>query len=397
MKSFTFKTRVIFTVLVLALAFAVPVSNTITEEVGITQTVNAKTKKKSKKPKKQGKVITVKKADQTTAQKVYTEGMKGKTFTIQYKCKSSSKKNISKGKKQLVKLCNQIDNYFPQFNTLGVNFKVSSALNIYKGDIKQNGRYIFVVIRSDSENMRKFNCQRYALELVPQLTNEWVQNKLSVYNNPTKARILKEQEQFIKDYEAGLIKTEEDLKERDMWIGYSPEQEYEYAKNDLARYNFEMAVIKAINEGKWTSLDDPIRAKILSEAGMMHVDYNKNGSSDSIYQSHITLLKDYYNACKSGQYMLVRCGKYVHLHQTLWELTTFYNMDYNPRLEHNDNHGWGRCCFKTNSGQVVEFGTDNSGCQILTEPGAHFQAGYKAEKSVELYELYPDLNNIYHN
>lgn len=398
MKNNIFKTRLVFTVLLFALAFAVPVSNTITEEVGITQTVKAKSKKKSKKPKKKGKVITIKKADKTTAKKIYTEGMKGKTFTIQYKCKSSSKKNISKGKKQLVKLCKSLDNYFPQFNTLGVNFKVTSALNIYKGDIKQSGRYVFVVINKGSENMDKFTCQRYALEVLPQLTSEWVQSKQKSWSIEYAGDMTK-CEQFIKDYEAGLIKTKEDLVGTDYnYCDWGTlEESYNHTKSWLNKYYFDMAVIKAINEGKWINLDDPIRAKILSEAGMMHVDYNKNGSSDSIYQSHIALLKDYYNACKSGKYMLVRCGKYVHLHQTLWELTTFYNMDYNPRLEHNDNHGWGRCCFKTNSGQVVEFGTDNSGCQILTEPGAHFQAGYEAEKSVELYELYPDLNNIYHN
>ncbi len=395
MKNFTFKTRLVFTVLIFALAFAVPVSNTITEEVGITQTVNAKTKKKSKKPKKKGKVITVKKADKATAKKIYTEGMKGKTFTIQYKCKSSSKKNISKGKKQLVKMCKSLDNYFPQFNTLGVNFKVSSALNIYKGDIKQSGKYVFVVIYKGSENMDKFTCQRYALEVLPQLTSEWVQSKSAYHNSQERLDKIAKMEKFVKDYEAGLIKTKEDLEGEDYY--YSDwgtlEESYNHTKDAIHEHYFNLAVVKAINEGKWINLDDPIRAYILSEASMKHAvyDYEKartHGKSRDF--SHSSLLAKLH----SGQTVKVVCDEYLELHQTLWELTTFYNMDYNPWKETSTNHAWGKCRFKTNSGQVVQFRTDNGGCTI--EP-VGTEVGVGDYVYFELYELYPDPNNIYHN
>lgn len=484
MKSIIFKTRVIFTVLLFALVFAVPVSNTITEEVGITTTVNAKSKKKSKKSKKKGQVITVKKADQTTAKKIYDVGMQGKTFTIQYKCKSTSKKNIKKGKSKLVKLCKSLDNYFPQFNDLGVNFGASEALDIYKGSIKQSGRYVFIVIKSDSENMRAFTLQRYALELVPQLTSEWVQNKIrsseyrTASENAVQYNVARE---FIKEYEAGVFNGSDWIKQlekymyfddidrynrRDYlwcdkwdfidwsnapeelhWInekndcdpefsdenGWKSEEKYqayleeldrkrdewcnsylESNKNEilselsghyanwkrlLHKFDFDNALINAINNGQWISLDDPIRAKILSEAGVIHTTYSyakrdewyKTGGHISNYvTSHSKLLE----MLHSGETLEIVCGEYVHFHQTVWELTTFYNMDYNPTYHHNSNHAWGKCNFKTNSGRVVQFATDNDGCGI-GEPS--FTGQYPYGEAIELYELYPDLNNIWRN
>lgn len=400
MKNNIFKTRLVFTVLLFALAFAVPVSNTITEEVGITQTVKAKSKKKSKKPKKKGKVITVKKADKTTAKKIYTEGMKGKTFTIQYKCKSSSKKNISKGKKQLVKLCKSLDNYFPQFNTLGVNFKVTSALNIYKGDIKQSGKYVFVVIYKGSENMDKFTCQRYALEVLSQLTQEWVQDKTAYHTSPERLEKIAKMEKFVKDYEAGLIKSMEELEGTDYYYCNrgTLEKSYEDTKEAIKDHYFNLAVIKAINEGKWINLDDPIRAKILSEAVTKHATYNNEKANDHSIardRSQSTILAKLHNQGKlSGV-----CEEYVYYHQTAWGMTTFYNMDYNPSMKivANGTHAIGKCNFKTNSGQTVMFETNNSGCFILPVNSSYNGGFYEPDDNIELYTLYPDLNNIYHN
>ena len=327
--------------------------------------------------------------------------MLGKTFTIQYKCKSSSKKNISKGKKQLVKLCKSLDNYFPQFNTLGVNFKVTSALNIYKGDIKQSGKYVFVVIDKKSENMDKFTCQRYALEVLPQLTSEWVQDKSAYHNSQERLEKIAKMEKFVKDYEAGLIKSMEELEGTDYYYCEwgTLEESYTHTKDAIQEHYFNLAVIKAINEGKWINLDDPIRAKILSEASMKHAVYSKakrnewyktGGRISNYVTSHTKLLE----MLHSGKTLEIVCGEYVHYHQTLWELTTFYNMDYHPWEESTRDHAWGKCNFKTNSGQVVQFCTDNGGCAI--EP-VGTEIGVGDYVNFELYELYPDPNNIYHN
>lgn len=206
MKSLTSKTRVIFMVLLFALAFAVPVSNTVTEAVGITQTVNAK--KKSKKIKKQGRVITVKKADNKTARQIYNLAMKDKTFTLQYKCKSTSKKNIKAGKKKLTKLCNQLDKKFMYFNVWAVDGGVSSLLDRSAGKIQQSGRYVYCVVTTKG----KLIDHKYSLDLVSEAAKAYAtkyeknieawRGEVDLTTNKYK---LENAKTFVHDYEAGTL------------------------------------------------------------------------------------------------------------------------------------------------------------------------------------------------
>lgn len=398
------RTQLVFTMLILALAFAVPVSNTVTEGVGITKTVSAKTKKKSKKSKKakkQGKVITVKKADDKTARQIYNMAMAGKTFTLQYKCKSTSKKNIKAGKKQLQKLCSKLDDNFPYYNTWAVDNGVHDLLTtyVYNENIKQSGKYVFVVynVRGKDWHSKCYKEQlknyKIALDLVQEFAQNWVKDQTEwvnsnyqidiegwtkkPYNGKT---VIENAKAFVEAYEAGNLTYAEDREHKryDLYGSYAPpvytsdmsnwiENTYKALKSALfQRLEYTNTVINAIQSNQFYKLDDPIRVDVVSYG--------------LAYSKHLSYDYDKYNTYMSGKsitnitnesYILEQlhtnhkfkgvCGDLDHAWSGLWNTMYYKNSNSKSQfiLTESKNHEWVERTFKTKTGQAITFKGEN--------------------------------------
>lgn len=427
------KAKTVFTMLILALAFAVPVSNTVTEGVGITKMVSAKTKKKSKKKKskkakKQGKVITVKKADDKTARQIYNMAMAGKTFTLQYKCKSTSKKNIKAGKRQLQKLCSKLDDNFPYYNTWAVDNGVHDLLTtyVYNENIKQSGKYVFVVynVRGKDWHSKCYKEQlenyKIALDLVQEFAQNWVKDQTEwvnsnyqidiegwtkqPYNGKT---ILENAKAFVEAYEAGNLTYAEDREHEreDLYGSYAPpvytsdmtnwiENTYKDLKTAFWRLEYTNTVINAIQSNQFYKLDDPIRVDVvtggLGLSGYLSYDYAKyrKYQSGKDYGYYNRNEKDILRQLHDNHKFKGVCGELDHAWSGLWNTMYYKNSNSKSQfiLTEGGGHEWVERVVKTKTGQAITFMGENDRSGVKSDD---------VNKAKYAYESYTSTSEMF--